>query len=379
MPTYPSEMIMDGVNSDQDPRSDRTLSLPVLSFILPVYNAGGYLAQCLDRITQQTFRDIEIIAIDGASTDDSAAILEERERTEPRLTVIRDSARIGPGNARNMGAKVARGEYLWFVDADDTVTTGCLTSIVHSLGVAGPDVLLVGYELIYPSGRVKGGPVASLNDRVSATCFTVAEHPEALDVSLASWNKIVRKTFFDSLGVAFSSEWPHEDVVVSCRLMLNASKLSILDQTCYRYRKDRPGSSMASGDPKRHFMVFKAWKTVLEQARTLAEARHPQVSDEVYRALFERAIWHCSTQLDTGGWAIGVLGADGYIARRDRREFFDCLTTYFEEFVPHDYVRPPGFRGLKFDLIRHGDYRLYSMFDLINKVKNAARPPATLR
>src|SRR5690349_22594635 len=121
-----------------------------------------YLTQCLDGITQQTFRDIEIIAIDGASTDDSAAILEERKRTEPRLTVIRHSARIGPGNARNMGARLARGEYLWFVDADDTVIAECLTSIVHSLKVIGPDVLLVGYDFVYPSGQVETGPVANL-------------------------------------------------------------------------------------------------------------------------------------------------------------------------------------------------------------------------
>src|SRR5215475_9085101 len=93
-PARPSEMIMDEA------------TLPVLSFILPVYNASGYLAHCLDGITQQTFRDIEIIAIDGASTDNSAAILEERKRTEPRLMVIRENTRVGPGNARNMGARL---------------------------------------------------------------------------------------------------------------------------------------------------------------------------------------------------------------------------------------------------------------------------------
>jgi len=372
-------MIMDAVNIGNESHSHRNPSFPVLSFILPVYNGSEYLTQCLDGIAQQTFHEIEIIAIDGASTDDSAAILEERERTEPRLIVIRQQARIGPGNARNMGAGLARGEYLWFVDADDIVMAECLTSIVHSLKVAGPDVLLVGYEVMYPGGRVKAGPVSSLNDRVSATCFTVAEHPEALDISLASWNKIVRKTFFDSLGAAFSAEWPHEDVEVSCRLMLNSSKLSILDQTCYRYRKDRPGSSMASGERQRHFKVFKVWRAVLEQARAMAEAHHPQLTDEVYHALFERAIWHCSTLLDTGGWAIGVAGSDGYIARRDRREFFERLNKHFGEFVPQGYAGPSGSRGIKFDLIEHGNYRLYSVLDVINKIKNAARPPATLR
>ena len=365
-------MIMDGANSDNDSRSCQNLSLPLISFILPVYNAAEYLTQCLDGITQQTFRDIEIIAVDGASTDGSADILDERKRSEPRLTVIRDSERIGPGKARNVGARRARGEYLWFVDADDTVVTGCLNSIVHSLKVAGPDVLLVGYESVYPSGRVELGPVARMSGQVGSTCFTVAEHPGALDVSLAAWNKIVRKTFFDSLGSEFSKSWPHEDVEVSCRLLLNAGQLSILDQTCYRYRKDRPGASMVSGKRKRHFKVFDAWAKVLSGAQTRAEAQQPQVTSDVYKFLFVRAIRHCASQLDSGGWGVGRLGVGGYVARRDRRDFFERMHEQFAQFVPPDYVRPRGFAGIKFDLIRRGDYRLFSLLDPVNRLRNAA-------
>lgn len=365
---------MDGANGDNESRSYRNLSCPLVSFILPVYNAAAYLTQCLDQITQQPFRDIEIIAVDGASTDDSVGILEKRKLTEDRLTVIRENSRIGPGNARNLGAQQARGEYLWFVDADDVVIDGCMTSIEHSLKVASPDVLLVGYEIIDPRGRVEVGPVRELSDQVGATCFTAAEFPRTLNVGLASWNKIVRRSFLNSLGAEFSSEWPHEDVRFSCQLLLHAAKLSFLDQTCYRYSKDIPGSSMATGEPRRHFRVFDVWEEVLAEARRAAEARQPQVTTVVYRMLFERAIGHCSTQLDSGGWGIGAIGTDGYVARRDRREFFGRIHRLFVKFAPSDYIRPPRLLGVKFDVIRRGYYWLYVLLDPVNKVRNAVKP-----
>lgn len=78
---------------------------PLISIVIPVYNAEKYLAGCLDAIVSQAFQDIEIITVDGGSTDLSPEILAERVKSEPRLTIIRQD-RIGPGRARNIGAAV---------------------------------------------------------------------------------------------------------------------------------------------------------------------------------------------------------------------------------------------------------------------------------
>jgi cellulose synthase/poly-beta-1,6-N-acetylglucosamine synthase-like glycosyltransferase len=76
---------------------------PLISLIVPVYNVAEHLGQCLDSITRQAFRDIEIIAVDGASDDTSGKILDERSQEEPRLTVLHEK-RIVLGRARNEGA-----------------------------------------------------------------------------------------------------------------------------------------------------------------------------------------------------------------------------------------------------------------------------------
>jgi CDP-glycerol glycerophosphotransferase len=367
---------MDGTSNGNEPDYYQGSPDLLISLVLPVYNAQSHLSNCLEAITRQSSAEIEIIVVDGASNDGSEKLLGEWARIVPRMTVRRTRDQIGPGKARNLGAELAIGEYLWFVDADDTIAADCLPAIAHCLKVNAPDVLLVGYELIDPRGRIEPGPVDELANGMTAACFTIAEYPQLLAASMASWNKIVRRSFFTSCGAAFSERWPHEDIKVSSLLLLEASKLSMLSQVCYRYSKDRPGSSMQSGDPRRHFKVFDAWRPVLEYAGTRVKASDSQVTDKVYLALFERAIWHCSTQLETGGWGIGKIGIDGYVARRDRREFFDRMSDCFRHYAPVNYVLPPGPRGVKFGLIQRGNYLLYSMLEPMNKLRTKIRRSA---
>jgi len=89
-----------------------------VSVILPVYNSASFLKHCLDSILSQTLKEIEIICIDDASDDESAAILEDYSRKDDRLCVIRIE-HSGAGAARNHGLDVARGEYVSILDADD--------------------------------------------------------------------------------------------------------------------------------------------------------------------------------------------------------------------------------------------------------------------
>jgi CDP-glycerol glycerophosphotransferase len=341
---------------------------PLISFVVPVYNASRYLTACLDSIAGQEFVDLEIIAVDGASDDGSERMLDARASVEPRLTVLHE-ARIGPGIARNIGAARASGDYLWFVDADDVISDRCLSAVAAQLTALTPDVLLLGYEIVNRLGRAQPGPDIDIPYQTAATCFTVADYPKVLEFSMASWNKIVRREFFASSGAAFDAVWPHEDIPVSCLMLLEAEKLAILSQACYRYRKDSPGSTMTKGDARRHFRVFDAWRPVLEDAQIRAKAGDAAITAEVYRALFERAMWYEAMLLDTGRFNLERLGAGGYVAWRDRREFFALMNADFVRFEPPDYRPPGGLRGIKFQLIQHNLLRLYSVLDPINKVR----------
>jgi glycosyltransferase involved in cell wall biosynthesis len=92
--------------------------MPKISIIIPVYNAENYLEECLLSISQQTFGDFEILAINDGSTDRSLEILKKYQAKEPRLQVISQENK-GVSAARNLGLDNAKGEYIAFVDADD--------------------------------------------------------------------------------------------------------------------------------------------------------------------------------------------------------------------------------------------------------------------
>jgi CDP-glycerol glycerophosphotransferase len=354
---------MRDLSSEPRPTLSRSGSVPFLSFVIPTFNVETYIDRCIDAIAGQAFQDIEIVVVDGASTDSTRAVLEKRLPDEPRLTVEWAASRIGPGRARNAGAGRARGDYLWFVDADDLVTPHSLAAISERLATQRPDVLLIDHAVLQADRTVKPGQDHALIQAAGKEPFTIAQRPRMLDVGLVSWNKIIRREFFESVGAEFPVELVHEDVPVSCELLLTAGEIRVLDRVCYHYRRQRPGSATNSGNRYRHFAVFDAWHPILKRNRDRLEARDPQLTEQVYHALFQRSIWHCSMILDT----------PGYIARPDRRAFLDQLSALYGEYVPDGYRSPGGFRGVKFALIAKDSYLGYAALDPLNKARVAAQ------
>jgi CDP-glycerol glycerophosphotransferase len=347
---------------------------PLISIVIPIHNIKGFLSECLDSITEQSFRDIEIIAVDGASDDGSGKLMDEIAMRESRLITIHiDEA--GPGKARNEGVKRASGEYVWFVDGDDIIPAGCLGVIADRVKVTHPDVLFIDYEAFYPNGRFDPGHGHDLMRRQTPECFTLSEQPWVIGLSMASWNKIIRREFFIAASATFPTESPHEDIPVSCMLMLQAGRLSILNRVCYSYRKGRPGSFMiadrkilASNSSRRHFNIFGAYKEVLDDIKC-REGKGKAVTRQVSYSFFERAICHYAAILDDGKIGIGSFGGIGLIARRDRREFFEMMHLDYLKYRPARYKRPSGFRGLKFQLIKKNAYWAYTLLDPANKVR----------
>lgn len=92
----------------------------MISVIIPVYNSGKYLNKCIESILMQTFNDLEIILVDDGSTDNSLEICNEFARVDQRIVIIQQNNQ-GVASARNSGLRIARGEYISFVDSDDYI------------------------------------------------------------------------------------------------------------------------------------------------------------------------------------------------------------------------------------------------------------------
>ena len=113
-----------------------TQEKPLVSIIVPVYNVEKYLQDCLESLARQNYPALEIILIDDGSTDSSGKMCDEFAQKDPRFKVVHQ-ANGGLSNARNHGIQLAQGEYLTFVDSDDTVATDYVTFLYELLEVKG--------------------------------------------------------------------------------------------------------------------------------------------------------------------------------------------------------------------------------------------------
>ena len=92
-----------------------------VSIIVPVYNTSKYLKNCIDSLLAQTLNEIEIIAVNDGSTDKSFEILKEYQALYPNKVYVYNTENMGVSHARNFGVTKSSGQYLWFVDSDDSV------------------------------------------------------------------------------------------------------------------------------------------------------------------------------------------------------------------------------------------------------------------
>ena len=116
----------------------------IISVIIPIYNVKSYIKECLDSLINQDInKDLyEIICIDDGSTDGSGKILDEFSVDYPNIRVVH-KANGGVSSARNEGIKIAKGEYIWFVDGDDIVIHNTFSGIIECLKEKSPDLLFV--------------------------------------------------------------------------------------------------------------------------------------------------------------------------------------------------------------------------------------------
>lgn len=123
-------------------------NMPKASIIIPVYNAEKTLPYCLESILNQTFEDFEIILINDGSKDNSQKILEDYQMQYPNKIRLYSQKNLGVGNTRNKGIKLAKGEFLFFVDNDDYLDSDYLETFIKEIQGSNSDMVIGGYKRV---------------------------------------------------------------------------------------------------------------------------------------------------------------------------------------------------------------------------------------
>ena len=211
---------------------------PQISVVVPFYNNEDLLAECLRSIAAQTVTNLEVIMVDDGSADGSAKIAQRQANEDPRFILV-SVANGGPGYARNRGIERARGEFLAFVDADDMLPSHSLEIMLHTLQTSGSDFVSGGVERIGPSGVTPSGMHArAIKTRRIGTHISAS--PELFwDVSV--WNKMFRRSFWDSAGMSFPEVMAWEDLQAMTRAHVLARAVDVIPDPIYYWRERGKG------------------------------------------------------------------------------------------------------------------------------------------
>ena len=236
-----------------------------VSVILPVYNVEKYLRKCMESIVSQTFGDIEIICIDDGSTDGSPDILKEFAEKDSRIKlIVQENA--GVGYARNRGIELAQGEYILFVDSDDYLDSKAVEISLNRIEETGAELCLfnardidaVTEEPIYHNylrmGRLKEYETFSEKD-MGEDIFQITAHN--------CWNRLYKKELFNDKRLRFYEGIRYEDAYFCFLSLLIPKKITYIDKRLYYYRRNRPGSLMAT-DVKSSCDIISAYKRTKE-------------------------------------------------------------------------------------------------------------------
>ena len=230
-----------------------------ISIVIPVYNVGKYLPECLNSLINQTLKEIEIICINDGSTDNSLEILNAYAQKDNRIKII-NKKNEGQGIARNIGIEMAQGEFIGFVDPDDWVHSEMYEKMYNQAKKLASQVVICDYKK-YLEKKDKFIDVNIFRKAVSLTKSKAVKFPsgenidkEFLDRTLLvspayTWNAIYEIDLLKNNDIKYSNLRCYEDVIFNLKTRVLAQRISYINSAFYCYRI-RTSSTLRANDKR---------------------------------------------------------------------------------------------------------------------------------
>lgn len=212
--------------------------MPVVSLIIPVYHAEKYLRRCLDSALQQTFSDMEIIAVNDGSEDASLEICREYEAKDSRFHVL-DKENTGVSDSRNRAIAMAQGEYLQFLDSDDWLAPDATESLVYAARKYDCDLVIADFY------RVDGTVFTEKQHIRERGLLTREQYAEYMMQEPADfyygvlWNKLYRRSVIEEHQIRMNPElrWC-EDFLFNLSYIRYAERFTAIQTPIYYYEEN---------------------------------------------------------------------------------------------------------------------------------------------
>ena len=218
--------------------------MPKISVIIPVYNVEKYLSQALESVINQTFADLEIVCVNDGSTDNSLKILKEYAQKDERIIVF-TQVNQGVSAARNKGIDNATGEYIMFLDPDDTYDLTLCEKVVHKIDTENPDIVMWGHN------KVCKGEVVDADCYIEGLSYLKKCKKAAIEkyivLQVYVWDKAFKKSFLFDNGIKFALGLKQAEDLIFCLLTFYGNpKYSYIPEVLSFYTDFRSDSATAN-------------------------------------------------------------------------------------------------------------------------------------
>ena len=334
------------------------------SIIVPIYNAEKYIAQCIESVLTQAFKDYELILVDDGSTDSSSEICKGFAKGNSKIKFFSKN-NSGPVETRLFGIKESSGEYIISLDADDLLKKNALSIIENKLNEYDVDMLIFSYQR-FKNYREIIDESASVTDEEQADIYITDKRELYIKILFderynSLCTKVVRRKFLLDRAISSSASfWHGEDLVQTLDIIKQNPKTLLIQDSLYYYRMNPASMTMSIDIYKYTEDIIKVRETVLNFL--LSEEVFTEVDFYEYRGV--------AIALLTNGIAT--------VARQDvkLKEKIKCLkkimkTNYYLSFINKgkynkDYL---GNKHIVWWLYQHGLYQAINiLFWLKTKV-----------
>lgn len=222
-----------------------------VSVIMPAYNASQTIGRALESLRNQTYQDIEIIIVNDGSTDGTLEVIQEIARMDSRIVIVNQS-NSGPGFARNAGLNKAGGEFVYFMDSDDTIDTDLIYTCVDYMTESNLDLLVFGFSISDEHAveveNVSFDDYLVTNKEELALAyvpnFLMSRHGNGF-----LWNKFYRRDIIEDNSIRFGTDNIMEDELFNLDYIHHVSRCRFIGETFYNYFWTEPTSIRSKYNP----------------------------------------------------------------------------------------------------------------------------------
>ncbi len=242
----------------------------LVSVIIPVYKVESFLDECVKSVTEQQYKNLEIILVNDGSPDNCPIMCDRWAERDKRIKVIHKS-NGGLSDARNAGIQMAKGDFIAFVDSDDWIAPNMYQIMMDTIEKENADICACGIVVSYPERENALSIPAVVGDskKILELIYNDTQYP------VAAWNKLYRRECWEDLR--FPTGKICEDAFTTYLLVDHAKKIVQISEPLYYYRI-RSNSIMTSDFSRKRMDEEEAWRCNYEYMK----AHYPSISSKAF-------------------------------------------------------------------------------------------------